>query len=381
MTSIHIGKHSVYERVMWWGMGVGISNARLAGAIAHHGGIGTLSSAGLCLLPGYRHIYDQALQEARKYQKHIPLEIKQKIFEETNLTCIQLEVKKAKELADGHGLIFMNFLFALTWVEKQIKAACEAGVDGVTSGAGIAWNLPEITKDFPNVAIGIMLSDPKWVKIVIEKWMSKYNRAPDYIIFEAPGGVRGAGWHLGVRDMALIDDPRFALENSLPAARQWLDDNGHKDIKLIWAWGIVDHQDLRQVLAYGADMGQVGSRFLASIESGAHQNFKDAVVQSTKEDIITYMSSVGLLARALRQSPILTEMQWIVASQKPCSKNCLKSCGRRDGDQARAQMCLAEELVKSTEWSSWDGLMFVGESVARIDNILSVEAIMDILTR
>jgi hypothetical protein len=31
-----------------------------------------------------------------------------------------------------------------------------------------------------------MLSDPKGVKIVVEKWKTTYNRVPDYIIFEDP---------------------------------------------------------------------------------------------------------------------------------------------------------------------------------------------------
>ena len=47
----------------------------------------------------------------------------------------------------------MNFLHALTGFKEQVQAACKAGVDGVVSGAGIAWDLPAITKDYPDVAL------------------------------------------------------------------------------------------------------------------------------------------------------------------------------------------------------------------------------------
>jgi len=374
---LHIGSYNVSERIIQWGMGVGISNAELAWEVARNGGVGTLSSAALCMLSQYKHLLDWAIEEAQKYHSPLPLELRQEIFHQVNLDCITLEVQKAKKIADGKWPIFMNFLFALKWFKEQVQAACKAGVDGITSGAGIAWNLPEITKDFPNVALGIMLSDPKGIKIVVEKWKAKYNRVPDYIVFEDTGK---AGGHLWVNNLNKIDDPKFSLENSLPLARKRLDENGYTNITLIWAGGIVDSADVRKTLWYGADMVQVATRFLASEESWAHKNFKQAVINSTEEDIITYMSSVWLPASALKQSPILTTMQWIIAHKRDCINDCLKSCWLRDGDQEKAQMCIINELVKSTKWSSWEGLMFVGKSAARIQSILTVKEIMKILT-
>lgn len=377
----HIGLHTASEPIIQWGMWVGISNFELAWKVARNGGVGTLSSAALCMLPQYKHLLDQAIQEAKKIYQPIPLELRQQIFHQINLDCIKLEIQKAKQLANGKWPIFMNFLFALQWFDEQVQAACEAWVDGITSGAGIAWNLPEITKNFPHVALGIMLSDPKGVKIVVEKWKATYGRVPDYIIFEDPWTRRGAWWHLWTKTLDKIDDPKLSLENSVPAARQRLDENGYTNITLVWAGWIIDNNDVREVLWYGADMVQVGTRFLASEESWAHETFKQAVVDSTQDDIITYMSSVGLPARALKQSPILTSMQWVVAHKRNCLNNCLKYCWLRDGDQNKAQMCIINELVKSTKWSLWEGLMFVGNSAARITSILTVEEIMKVLTK
>lgn len=272
----------------------------------------------------------------------------------------------------------MNFLFALKWFDEEVQAACKAGVDGITSWAGIAWNLPEITKDFPDVALGIMLSDPKWVKIVVEKWKAKYDRVPDYIILEDPAK---AWWHLWASNLNKVDDPKYSIENSIPIARKRLDENWHSNIVLVGAWWIVDNNDMKKTLWYGADMVQMGIRFLASEESWAHEKFKQAVVNSTEENIIRYTSSVGLPASALQESPILSTMQWVVAHKRDCLNSCLKSCWWRDGDQDKAQMCIINELVKSAKWSSWEWLMFAGKSAARITNILTVQEIMELLKK
>jgi NAD(P)H-dependent flavin oxidoreductase YrpB (nitropropane dioxygenase family) len=82
-------------------MGVGVSNFELSGEVARNGGVGTLSSAALCMLPQYKHLLDEAIQEAKKHHQPLPLELRQEIFRQVNLDCIKLEVQKAKKLADG----------------------------------------------------------------------------------------------------------------------------------------------------------------------------------------------------------------------------------------------------------------------------------------
>ncbi|MCX6823438.1 MAG: nitronate monooxygenase [candidate division SR1 bacterium] len=357
-------------------MAPGFSTSPLAGEVARHGGIGTLPSATLYELSQYTYLRKDALEQAKKIQNPVPLEVKQEIFHQVNLECIIQEVKNAKFLSQGNGLIFMNFLHALTGFKDQVQAACKAGVDGVVSGAGIAWDLPAITKEYPDVALGIILSDPKGVKIVVEKRMKDYGRTPDFFVFEDPSVAAG---HLGVKTLDKVYDSKYFLQNSLPLVRQWLNDNHCEHIALIGAGGIVDARDVRQVIGYGADGVQLGTRFLASEESQAHDKFKQAVVDSTADDIVTYMSSVGLPARALRQSPILTSMLGVIAEKKTCIYDCLRSCGWRDGNQSLAQMCIIKELIKSTTSGNGEGLMFVGKSASRIYDILSVEQIMKTL--
>jgi len=56
------------------------------------------------------------------------------------------------------------------------------------------------------------------------------------------------------------------------------------NIPLIAAGGIATGRGMLAAMVLGADGVQVGSRFAASIESSAHQNFKNAIIDSKEGD-------------------------------------------------------------------------------------------------
>ncbi|RKD12350.1 2-nitropropane dioxygenase [Pelobium manganitolerans] len=56
------------------------------------------------------------------------------------------------------------------------------------------------------------------------------------------------------------------------------------DIPVIAAGGISSGKSMLAAFALGADAVQVGSRFAASVESSAHPNFKQAIIQSREGD-------------------------------------------------------------------------------------------------
>lgn len=63
-------------------------------------------------------------------------------------------------------------------------------------------------------------------------------------------------------------------------------------IPLIAAGGIANGRAMLAAMALGADAVQVGSRFAASVESSAHDNFKDSIVKAQEGDTLLTMKQI-----------------------------------------------------------------------------------------
>ena len=109
---------------------------------------------------------------------------------------------------------------AVSEYAAYVRQSCESGAHAIVMGAGLPFDLPDLTRDFPDVALVPILSDVRGVNIVLKKWLRK-NRLPDAIVIEHP---RYAGGHLGATRPEEINDPRFDFEpvlagNLQPLAR------------------------------------------------------------------------------------------------------------------------------------------------------------------
>ena len=125
LPALKIGAHTPKYPVVQGGMGVKISGAGLAGAVASYGGVGTIASVGLAC--------DHPMFDGTNYF-------------EINEIAMAEAVRKARELAPD-GVLAVNCMVALTDYDRQVRSACEAGVDIIISGAGLPMKLPEYTKD------------------------------------------------------------------------------------------------------------------------------------------------------------------------------------------------------------------------------------------
>ena len=65
------------------------------------------------------------------------------------------------------------------------------------------------------------------------------------------------------------------------------------EIPVIAAGGIADGRGMLAAMTLGADAVQVGSRFVASVESSAHQNFKDLVVEANEGDTLLTLKELA----------------------------------------------------------------------------------------
>lgn len=67
------------------------------------------------------------------------------------------------------------------------------------------------------------------------------------------------------------------------------------EIPVIAAGGIVDGRGIVAALALGAEGVQIGTRFAATIESSAHENYKRKIVEAGDTDTVLTLKKIGLV--------------------------------------------------------------------------------------
>lgn len=103
-----------------------------------------------------------------------------------------------------------------------------------------------------------------------------------------------AGGHRGTFDVS--KHPMGANIGVMALVPQIVD---HVQIPVIAAGGIMDGRGLVAALALGAQGVQMGTRFLTSLESGAHESYKDALLKSTEESTVVTKVFSGRPARGI----------------------------------------------------------------------------------
>jgi nitronate monooxygenase len=336
------------------GMGVGISAHRLAGHVAALGALGTISSVDL------RHHHPDLL--ARTVDCH-----DRETLDRINLIALEREIQMALEIAAGRGAIAVNIMKAVAAHAAYVRQSCESGAHAIVMGAGLPIDLPEMTRDFPDVALIPILSDARGVNIIVKKWLRK-QRLPDAIVIEHP---RYAGGHLGATKIEEIGDPRFDFERALTEILELLRGLGleSEKIPLIPGGGIHTHEQIRALLQMGAAAVQIGTPFAVTEEGDADIAFKRVLADAKPENIVTFMSVAGLPARAVltpwlknylgREKALQSHAK---ADQRRCVQglNCLTMCGLRDGIASAGQFCIDTRLAYALKGDIKKGLFFRG---------------------
>lgn len=356
------------------GMGIGVSAHRLAGSVALLGGVGTISSVDL-----RRHHPD--LME--RTQGLAPGDGAREAIDAANLEAIEREIRAARGIAQGRGLLAINVMRAVTAYGPSVTRALECGIDAVVVGAGLPLDLPDLGRDFPKVALIPILSDARGVQLVVKKWERK-KRLPDAIVIEHP---RLAGGHLGAARIADLQDPRFDFENVIPQSLAFLRSAGiEREIPLIAAGGIRSHADIARLQGLGAAAVQLGTPFAVTEEGDAHAEFKRVLAEADDSGMVEFTSVAGLPARAVGTPwlraylKIEEKLQAVRHARLRCTKNfdCLSQCGLRDGLPGWGQFCIDNQLAAALRGDTRKGLFFRGVGALPFGSqIRSVRALME----
>ncbi len=301
---LQLGKHELVP-IMVGGMGVDISTAELSLEAARLGGIGHISDA---MVP--------TVSDRRFNTKYVKTKLKQFKFNVANTDkavvkfdlgllaeATALHVGRTMEAKRGDGLIFINCMEKLTMnapketLRVRIKAALDAGIDGVTLAAGLHLGSFALIEDHPrfrDVKLGIIVSSLRALQLFIKK-SARTNRLPDYVVIEGPL----AGGHLGFG----MDWAQFDLATIVVEIREWL--KAEKlDIPLIPAGGIFTGSDAVAFLETGAAAVQVATRFTVSKECGLPEDVQQEYFKAGEPDIeVNTISPTGYPMRMLKNSP------------------------------------------------------------------------------
>ncbi len=332
------------------GMGLGISMANLASAVANTGAVGVLSSVGMNM------DWDDPFNNKRRDPQ-----------------LMRDEIRKAK--GNSNGIIGINIMRALTDFTEHLRISVEEKVDMILVGAGLFLDIPEnilsARSEKGPITFLPIVSSPKAASVILRYWAKKYNRLPDGLVIEGPL----AGGHLGFKreDLEKPENKlEVLLEKILPIVKNYGEQLKQR-IAVIVAGGIFSGEDIFKFIKAGADGVQMGSRFVTTDECDASPEFKKAYVNCKEEDLTIIDSPVGLPGRAIKNQ-FLDDVEHGRNSPVTCPVKCLETCNFKE-----VPYCIAKALHNAKKGIFKDGFAFAGANAFRIKKIVSVKELIDSL--
>lgn len=344
LQQIKIGSKATRLPIIQGGMGVGVSLSKLASSVANYGGIGVISGVQI----GFREDdFESNCNEA-------------------NERALAKEIKKARNLSPN-GILGVNLMVAMNNYKEMVKVAVNEKIDLIISGAGLPSELPSLVKG-SETKIAPIVSSGKAAAVITKLWKKRYDYLPDLVVVEGPM----AGGHLGFSlDDLKGDLPSLSdiLSDVIKVLKPYEEESGKK-IPIIAAGGIYDSKDVKEYINLGANGVQIGTRFVATHECDASDEFKNAYINAKEDDIEIILSPVGMPGQAI----INPFMKRIRAQKEKVTKcyRCLQPC-----NPATTPYCISKALITSIKGDVDNGLIFIGKNGYKINKIISVSELMD----
>jgi len=342
-----IGDLRVEIPIIQGGMGVRVSVASLAGAVADCGAAGTIASVGLP-------------PDTEENRRDVP---------KSSREYLQKEIRRAREISKG--VIGVNIMVALSNYEDLVRTTAQEDADYIISGAGLPISLPEFAEG-SDIKLIPLVASGRGASLLLKTWKRRYNRFPDAIVVEGPlSGGHIAGYSLaelesGREAMKTRPDLEEAVKDVISLAGEYERSYGVK-IPVIAAGGIFDGKDMARFLKMGAAGVQIGTRFVATRECSAADEFKQLYIDSGEEDLVFIQSPVGMPAKVIR-TPFVESILRGERKEFTCNYVCLRTC-----DPSKAQFCIAKALIDAVEGDIDNAVVLAGTNVSRVTEIVPVK--------
>ena len=329
LPKLRIGPLAPRYPIIQGGMGVRVSTAPLAAAVANSGGVGTLSAAE----------FHNKNRKSPRTDVVRGVTVPRPYLYAPEMAA---EIHRARSMT--RGIVGVNVMFALTDFYDLVMTCVDAGADFIVSGAGFSRDVFGFVRDFAVPVISIC-DQPGLARIAERLGASA-------IVVEG----KEAGGHLGT------DKPTREI---LPAVADAV------SIPVIAAGGIWSGEDMEDMFRLGASGVQMATRFVTTHECEVSAEFKQAYLDCKKEDITIIKSPVGLPGRAIR-NVFVDRTESGEKMKFKCPLLCLKTCKAKE-----ANYCIASALINSYQGKTEEGIIFAGENAYRCDKIVHVQEIFD----
>lgn len=253
------------------------------------------------------------------------------------------EIRLARSLTKG--IVGINAMVAAREFAGLVRTAIEEGIDLVVAGAGFSRDIFAIGKESGTPIVPIV-SSAKLARI-------SESLGASAVIVEG----KEAGGHLGTDQSVRVLLPEIKKAVKIP---------------VIGAGGVISGRDIVELLSLGADGVQMGTRFAASVESNAAPALKEFYLKAKPEDVVLIKSPVGLPGQAVK-NPFATKILEGTAPLPDSCDACLKHCERN--------FCIIKALIRAQQGDVETGLVFTGEYIHKIDEILPVKEIFSRLLK
>lgn len=224
------------------------SNPELVAAVSEAGGFGVVQPVALTSL--YGHDFREGLQLIKQLTDK-PFGVNFTIFGGANKKYHE-QMKEWMEISIEEGIKF--FLTSLGKPDAVVKTAKEHGI--------------KVYHDVPNKKVALAMRDSGVDGLNCINW-------------------RGGG------------------QTGIQAAEQFMEELHDIDIPLICAGGIGDSEDFKQALKLGYAGVQLGTRFLATNECIVTDSYKQAIVDSSEDDIVWTNKIAGNNSSVIKTDDIM----------------------------------------------------------------------------
>ena len=292
------------------------SNPELVAAVSDSGGFGVVQPVALTSL--YGHDFREGLQLIKQLTAK-PFGVNFTIFGGANKKYHE-QMKKWMEISIEEGIKF--FLTSLGKPDAVVKTAKEHGI--------------KVYHDVPNKKVALAMRDSGVDGLNCINW-------------------RGGG------------------QTGIQAAEQFMEELHDIDMPLICAGGIGNAKDFKQALKLGYAGVQLGTRFLATNECMITDSYKQAIVDSSEDDIVWTNKIAGnnssviktddIMRGGLQTGPVINYML-----RKPSLKK-------------YARMWLMSKGIRNYSKTAFSDDVKFWQAGKGLGNITSVESVADVMKK